>query len=131
MDGVDAEIKEHLAEPTADGEASSSYALSRIKLRCFELFKQFDDEGRRGAALDRRGGHPRRRDGPRLGGEAASRDVGAARRAARARGGRDLRAAGDRRPARLLLVPQGRALQADFFAKVQAHHDDPAHNPAR
>ena len=47
MDGVDAEIKEHLAEPTADGEASSSYALSRIKLRCFELFKQFDDEGRR------------------------------------------------------------------------------------
>jgi len=47
MDGIDREIKENLDEPTADGEESNAYALSRLKLRCFELFRQFDEEGRR------------------------------------------------------------------------------------
>jgi len=47
LDGIDVEIRENLLEPTADGEASGAYALSRLKLRCFELFKQFDEDARR------------------------------------------------------------------------------------
>jgi hypothetical protein len=47
MDAIDHEIKENLSEPTADGEDSHSFALSRLKLRCFELFKMFDEDGRR------------------------------------------------------------------------------------
>lgn len=47
LDGIDAEIKDNLDEPTAEGEDSQAYALSRIKLRCFELFRQFDEDGRR------------------------------------------------------------------------------------
>jgi hypothetical protein len=47
MDGIDREIKENLDEPTADGEDSKAFALSRLKLRCFELFRQFDEDGRR------------------------------------------------------------------------------------
>ncbi|NUP09002.1 MAG: serine/threonine protein phosphatase [Polyangiaceae bacterium] len=46
LEGIDHEIRENLREPTADGEDSTSYALTRLKLRCFELFKQFDEEGR-------------------------------------------------------------------------------------
>lgn len=47
FEGVDHEIETNLREPTADGEDSKSYALSRLKLRCLELFGQFDEEGRR------------------------------------------------------------------------------------
>lgn len=48
---IDQEILENLAEPTADGEDAKSFTFSRLKLRCFELFQEFDDEGRR-ALLD-------------------------------------------------------------------------------
>lgn len=47
LDGMDREIKGLLDEPTADGEKSEGFALSRLKLRCFELFKQFDEDARR------------------------------------------------------------------------------------
>ena len=47
LDGIDQEIRDNLDEPTAEGEDSKAFALSRIKLRCFELFRQFDEDGRR------------------------------------------------------------------------------------
>jgi len=46
-EAIDAEIRADFMEPTADGEDSLTFALSRLKLHCFELFKQFDDDGRR------------------------------------------------------------------------------------
>ncbi len=46
-EGIDGEIGENLAEPVADGEDSAGFALSRLKLRCFELFQEFDDDSRR------------------------------------------------------------------------------------
>ncbi len=46
-EGIDHEIRENLAEPVADGEDASTFALSRLKLRCFELFQEFDDDGRK------------------------------------------------------------------------------------
>lgn len=47
-EGIDDEIRENLAEPVADGEDPTSFALSRLKLRCFELFQEFDEDGRKG-----------------------------------------------------------------------------------
>ncbi|MFO0551801.1 MAG: metallophosphoesterase family protein [Polyangiaceae bacterium] len=47
LDGIDVEIKANLAEPTADGEDSKGFAMSRLKLRCFELFHEFDNDARR------------------------------------------------------------------------------------
>lgn len=46
LDSVEAEIQENFAEPTADGEDSTQFVISRLKLRCFELFKQFTDDSR-------------------------------------------------------------------------------------
>jgi hypothetical protein len=43
---VDAEIQGHFTESVADGEDTKQFVLAKIKLRCFELFKQFDDENR-------------------------------------------------------------------------------------
>jgi len=43
LDVVDAEIKENLDEPTADGEDANAFVLTRLKLRCFELFRGFPD----------------------------------------------------------------------------------------
>ena len=43
---IEHEVEEALSEPTADGERSEVYALSRLKLRCFELFRGFDGETR-------------------------------------------------------------------------------------
>lgn len=47
-EGIDHEIRENLTEPVADGENASGFAMSRLKLRCFELFQEFDEDGRRG-----------------------------------------------------------------------------------
>lgn len=47
FDGIDHEIRDNLQEPTADGEDAQAFALSRLKLRCFELFTGFDEDGRR------------------------------------------------------------------------------------
>ncbi len=46
LDSVEAEIEENLKEPVADGEKSVDFVISRLKLRCFELFKQFTDDSR-------------------------------------------------------------------------------------
>jgi hypothetical protein len=46
VDDIDTEIRSNLDEPTADGESGSSFAMSRLKLKCFELFKGFDEESR-------------------------------------------------------------------------------------
>jgi hypothetical protein len=43
---VDAEIQGHFTESVADGEDTQQFVLAKIKLRCFELFKQFDEENR-------------------------------------------------------------------------------------
>ena len=45
---VDAEIQGHFTESVADGEDTKQFVLAKIKLRCFELFKQFDEENRAG-----------------------------------------------------------------------------------
>jgi hypothetical protein len=45
---VDAEIQSHFTESVADGEDTQQFVLAKIKLRCFELFKQFDEENRAG-----------------------------------------------------------------------------------
>jgi hypothetical protein len=50
-DGFAAEIHDNLSEPVADGDDVEHYALSRLKLRCFELFQEFDEDARR-ALLD-------------------------------------------------------------------------------
>src|SRR5689334_22016672 len=46
LDSVDAEIKENIEEPVAEGEDSQAFVIARLKLRCFELFKQFPEETR-------------------------------------------------------------------------------------
>jgi hypothetical protein len=43
---VDESIREMLDEPVAEGEDSRTFVLARLKLRCYELFRGFDDENR-------------------------------------------------------------------------------------
>lgn len=45
-DGVDAQIRDLLDEVVAEGEEPRRYALSKMKLRCFELFREFDEDSR-------------------------------------------------------------------------------------
>jgi tellurite resistance protein len=47
FDEVVAQVERDLDEPTAQGEAPQQFALSRLRLRCFELFRGFDPESRR------------------------------------------------------------------------------------
>jgi hypothetical protein len=46
FESVDAEIQGHFTESVAEGEDTTQFVLAKIKLRCFELFKQFDEENR-------------------------------------------------------------------------------------
>lgn len=46
LDGIDREIRENLDEAVAGDEDSRSFAISRLKLRCFELFRSFEPETR-------------------------------------------------------------------------------------
>ncbi len=41
------EIAFHATEPVAEGEASGAFVMTRVKLRCFELFNRFDEASRR------------------------------------------------------------------------------------
>ncbi len=50
LDEIDAQIRGFFTEPVADGENSEQFVLAKLKLRCFELFKGFD-EGSRGVLL--------------------------------------------------------------------------------
>ncbi|MGH7437795.1 MAG: metallophosphoesterase family protein [Polyangiaceae bacterium] len=46
FESVDTEILGHFTESVAEGENTQQFVLAKIKLRCFELFKQFDEENR-------------------------------------------------------------------------------------
>lgn len=46
-DAVAAEVGSYFTESVADGEDSAQFVTAKLKLRCFELFKQFDDGGRK------------------------------------------------------------------------------------
>lgn len=46
LDSVDHEIQGHFTESVADGEDTKQFVLAKLKLRCFELFRRFDDVGR-------------------------------------------------------------------------------------
>ena len=46
LDEVDASIKENFDEPVASGEDSKQFVVAKLKLRCYELFKKFDEENR-------------------------------------------------------------------------------------
>jgi len=45
-EGIDGDIRDLLDEVVAEGEDSKGYALSKMKLRCFELFRTFDEDSR-------------------------------------------------------------------------------------
>jgi hypothetical protein len=46
LESVDHEIQGHFTESVADGEDTRQFVLAKLKLRCFELFRRFDDVGR-------------------------------------------------------------------------------------
>jgi uncharacterized tellurite resistance protein B-like protein len=46
LDRIDHGIQADFAEPVAEGEDSRDFVIARLKLRCFELFKGFDEENR-------------------------------------------------------------------------------------
>jgi hypothetical protein len=43
---IDREVQEHFTESVAEGESTEQFVLAKLKLRCFELFRKFDDAGR-------------------------------------------------------------------------------------
>ncbi len=45
-DGIDTQIVDLLEEVVSEGEEPRRYALSKMKLRCFELFREFDEDSR-------------------------------------------------------------------------------------
>ncbi len=46
VDETDHQIQALFTESVADGEDTRQFVLAKLKLRCFELFKRFDDGGR-------------------------------------------------------------------------------------
>ncbi len=46
LDETSHAIQSLFTESVAEGESVSQFVLAKIKLRCFELFKRFDEEGR-------------------------------------------------------------------------------------
>jgi uncharacterized tellurite resistance protein B-like protein len=44
---IDDDIQDLFTESVAEGEDQQTFVLAKMKLRCFELFKQFDDDNRR------------------------------------------------------------------------------------
>ena len=46
LDETDNAIQSLFTESVAEGESTSQFVLAKIKLRCFELFKRFDEQGR-------------------------------------------------------------------------------------
>ncbi|MBI5535389.1 MAG: serine/threonine protein phosphatase [Deltaproteobacteria bacterium] len=46
LDGIDHDIKSLFTESVADGEDPMQFVLAKIKLRAFELFRQFDEDNR-------------------------------------------------------------------------------------
>jgi hypothetical protein len=46
LDEIDHGIASHFTESVAEGENSQQFVLAKLKLRCYELFKQFDEDNR-------------------------------------------------------------------------------------
>jgi len=46
LDEIDGQIQNNFKEPVADGEDPQQFVLAKLKLRCFELFKGFDEDSR-------------------------------------------------------------------------------------
>ena len=46
LDEIDGQIQANFHEPVANGEDPQQYVLAKLKLRCFELFKSFDEDNR-------------------------------------------------------------------------------------
>lgn len=44
FEGIDREVKELFTEAVAEGEKQDSFVHSKLKLRCFEIFKSFDEK---------------------------------------------------------------------------------------
>src|SRR6185295_12141969 len=42
FEGIDRQVKELFTEAVAEGEAQDNFVHSKLKLRCFEIFKSFD-----------------------------------------------------------------------------------------
>ncbi len=47
LDKIDAQIRADFDESVAEGESAKDFVIARLKLRCFELYKGFDDDNRR------------------------------------------------------------------------------------
>lgn len=43
FEGIDHQVKELFTEAVAEGEAQDNFVHSKLKLRCFEIFKSFDE----------------------------------------------------------------------------------------
>ncbi len=43
FESIDREVKELFTEAVAEGEAQNTFVHAKLKLRCFEIFKSFDD----------------------------------------------------------------------------------------
>jgi hypothetical protein len=46
MTSIDAEIRTLFTESVGEGEDTAQFVLAKLKLRCFELFKRFDEDNR-------------------------------------------------------------------------------------
>jgi hypothetical protein len=46
LDSIDEEIQALFTESVADGESTEQFVLAKMKLRCFELFRRFDEDQR-------------------------------------------------------------------------------------
>ena len=46
LDSVQATIESNFTEAVADGENAQQFVLQKLKLRCYELFKKFDEDNR-------------------------------------------------------------------------------------
>jgi uncharacterized tellurite resistance protein B-like protein len=46
MASIETEVQALFTESVGEGEESSQFVLAKLKLRCFELFKRFDEENR-------------------------------------------------------------------------------------
>jgi hypothetical protein len=47
LDEIDDEIQAHFTESVAEGEDTKQFVLAKVKLRCFEIFRRFDDDNRK------------------------------------------------------------------------------------
>lgn len=45
FEGIDREVRDLFTEAVAEGEAQDTFVFAKLKLRCFEIFKSFDEFG--------------------------------------------------------------------------------------